>query len=584
MQIQIRGATREECTEKIEYCEAYFKAHKRAWAGVSAKAFRQRVYRFHRWLSVAKIDLYELKATEVKAYWRYLAKHGITDNTGRQYRHSIRAFLKWAAGAGMIRLSAIELEIEKPIRPWLAEHAREIKQPHSNKILRIYAGEFYDWAQRQPISIEMITGKQLQDYECHLRNSVPARSAAVRRVNMYVVRRHLRWLCGRGLIQTSPAELGLTRRKMPSFFGDTPLPAQAKKFLRLMAAHKRLNTVRGYQTRLRHFHDHLRRRQLSLDQFTRLDFEEYLASMHRAGYAPQTRRHAIGAVQTYLSWLYECELLANDPEPIIRNFQRPRLPDYLPRNLQPEADRLVQERLEQRGDVVALALLLMRRTGIRIGDLLALTFDCLREDPDGNAYMKVPIGKLYNERFIPLDSTTLTILKRVRALSLANTGGQKPELLVIRRDGKPVVKNDYYLVLYEIDEALRLDANISFGEEPLVSHRLRHTYATTLLSAGLSIEAIKELLGHRSFSMSLRYAQVTPQKLRSDYLKAIAIAEGPVTLELAQSAPDLVMGNALDEVLAQLRGKLRAGHPDKKQLTALIRRIERVRLQLNKID
>ena len=584
MQIQTRRATREECAEKIEYCESYLTAHKRAWTRVSAAAFRHRIYHFHRWLSVAKIDLYELKATEVKAYWRYLAKRGVTENTGRQYRHSIKAFLKWAAGAGFIRLSAIELEIEKPIRPWLAEHAREIKRPHSNKILRIYAGEFYDWAHREQVSVDMITRKQLQDYESHLRNSVPKRSAAVRRVNMRMVRSHMRWLCARGLAQTSRVELGLTRRKMPSFFGDTPLPAQAKKFLRLMAAHKRLNTVKGHQTRLRHFHDHLRCRQLSLEQFSRLDFEEYLASMHRAGYAVQTRRHAITAVQIYLNWLYECGLLANDPEPIIRNFQRPRLPDYLPRNLQPEADRLVQERLEKRGDVVALALLLMRRTGIRIGDLTALPFDCLREDPDGNAYMKVPIGKLYNERFIPLDSTTLTILKRVRALSLENTGGRKPESLAIRSDGKPVVKNDYHLVLYEIDEALRLDSNICFGEEPLVSHRLRHTYATTLLSAGLSIEAIKELLGHRSFSMSLRYAQVTPQKLRGDYLKAIAAIEGQVTVELAQSAPELIVGNTLDEVLARLRGKLRAGASNKKQLTALIRRIERVRMQLSKID
>jgi site-specific recombinase XerC len=167
--------------------------------------------------------------------------------------------------------------------------------------------------------------------------------------------------------------------------------------------------------------------------------------MHKGGYAPQTRRDAIGAVQTYLSWLFEGGLLANDPEPIIRNFQRPRLPDYLPRNLPPDADRLVQELLEERGGVVALALLLMRRTGIRIGDLMALPFDCLREDPDGSAYMKVPIGKLHNERFVPLDSATLSILKRVMKLSLKNNHGRKPELLAIRPDGKPGAKNDYYL-------------------------------------------------------------------------------------------------------------------------------------------
>jgi hypothetical protein len=75
--------------------------------------------------------------------------------------------------------------------------------------------------------------------------------------------------------------------------------------------------------------------------------------------------------------------------------------------------------------------------------------------------------------------------------------------------------------------------------------------------------------------MSLRYAQVTPQKLKGDYLKAIAAIEGQVALpELASASPELVVAGALDEALARLGGKLRAGHPEKKQLAALIRRID----------
>ena len=118
----------------------------------------------------------------------------------------------------------------------------------------------------------------------------------------------------------------------------------------------------------------------------------------------------------------------------------------------------------------------------------------------------------------------------------------------------------------------------------MVSHRLRHTFASSLLSAGMNIEGIKELLGHRSLSMSLRYAQVTPQKLRSDYLKAIATVENQMTQpELTQKTPGPAFRSAIDEVLTQLRGKVRAGHTEKKQLAALIRRIERVRSDIRKI-
>ncbi|NCQ22368.1 MAG: tyrosine-type recombinase/integrase, partial [Sphingomonadales bacterium] len=38
-------------------------------------------------------------------------------------------------------------------------------------------------------------------------------------------------------------------------------------------------------------------------------------------------------------------------------------------------------------------------------------------------------------------------------------------------------------------------------EKPVTFHRLRHTYATTLMSAGVSIVAIMKLLGHRRIAM-----------------------------------------------------------------------------------
>ena len=39
-------------------------------------------------------------------------------------------------------------------------------------------------------------------------------------------------------------------------------------------------------------------------------------------------------------------------------------------------------------------------------------------------------------------------------------------------------------------------------------HALRHTFATPLLNAGASLEVVKELMGHRSLPMTLRYTQL----------------------------------------------------------------------------
>ena len=52
-------------------------------------------------------------------------------------------------------------------------------------------------------------------------------------------------------------------------------------------------------------------------------------------------------------------------------------------------------------------------------------------------------------------------------------------------------------------------------------HSLRHTYATAMLNAGLSITSLKEILGHKAINMSLIYAKVSNEKIHSEYSHAL---------------------------------------------------------------
>ena len=56
-------------------------------------------------------------------------------------------------------------------------------------------------------------------------------------------------------------------------------------------------------------------------------------------------------------------------------------------------------------------------------------------------------------------------------------------------------------------------------------HCLRHAFATQLLNAGVTLEVLKELMGHRSLNMTLRYTQLYERTKRSQYDRAMGQIE-----------------------------------------------------------
>ena len=56
-------------------------------------------------------------------------------------------------------------------------------------------------------------------------------------------------------------------------------------------------------------------------------------------------------------------------------------------------------------------------------------------------------------------------------------------------------------------------------------HRLRHTFASELLCAGMPLESLQVLMGHSDIEVTRRYARLTDKTLQKDYFEAMKTIE-----------------------------------------------------------
>ena len=94
----------------------------------------------------------------------------------------------------------------------------------------------------------------------------------------------------------------------------------------------------------------------------------------------------------------------------------PPLPQYLPRALSPEDDPLLLQELRRIDNLPTNALLLIRATGIRLGECIHLPLDCLRSLGQDQWALHVPLGKLHTERLVPVDENVRQVVNRILVL------------------------------------------------------------------------------------------------------------------------------------------------------------------------
>jgi integrase len=249
------------------------------------------------------------------------------------------------------------------------------------------------------------------------------------------------------------------------------------------------------------------------------DVENWRTRRIADGRTPATVRRDLDALASVLTRAVKLGHLADN---VVRRVERPRI-DRSPkvRYLEREEEARLRAALETRdqqmrkartsanawrrerkqeelpalphyGDHLTPAVLLSLNTGMRRGELLALRWDAV-DFKAKQLTIEGSTAKNLQTRHLPLNSEAISTLKAWRE--------QAPDS----------------------ERVFPIDTGFKSAWAPLLVrakvsnfrwHDLRHHFASKLVQAAVPLNTVRELLGHGSLAMTLRYAHLAPDQKR----------------------------------------------------------------------
>jgi len=244
-----------------------------------------------------------------------------------------------------------------------------------------------------------------------------------------------------------------------------------------------------------------------LGEIERVDLEAFIEHEQDRGIRISTVRTRLACIIAFLHFLMEQDVI---PGSLLKRSIKLKLPDSLPRAMNPADVRKLLSVIDDTRDRALILLLL--RTGMRIGEALGLTLNDLD----------------IRDRKVHLFEGEKNSMGRVVYLS-------DDALFAIKRWLRRRDKKKEFVFYGQGNTGLCYSAGRSrfvkylkkagLEQKGYTVHCLRHTFASELLNAGMRLECLQQLLGHQDIEVTRRYARLTDRTREEEYFRAMAIIE-----------------------------------------------------------
>ena len=256
------------------------------------------------------------------------------------------------------------------------------------------------------------------------------------------------------------------------------------------------------------FLNFLDRQGSSLLTLTRRDIGAFVEYEQDKGLKAVSIISHLRAIYAFVAYLVGQEVL---PPEIMNPKVRMQEPDALPKAIPDEDIKSIFAAVTSVRD--RALLILLYRTGMRIGELLQVKVDDIIL-PEQTILVYVG-SKNYEGREVYYSSDAEQALK-----NWLRTRDVTKRYLFYGRSDKPLSYVSAWTAMRKaLERAGLLDKGYSL-------HNLRHTFATEMINHGMRVEVLQKILGHQDIEMTMRYARLSNQRIEEDYYRAMRIIAG----------------------------------------------------------
>jgi len=295
----------------------------------------------------------------------------------------------------------------------------------------------------------------------------------------------------------------------------------------------RPSSVQAYSLGLRHLAAHVTATDancVAVADISRAHIENYkLALAARQGWkgnlTTTTIRHNLGMIRTFFERIIDWDWDDAPRRVPIFAGDIPKADEPTPKFLDdPTAAKFMATLAVDPDRRRRLLVELLARTGMRAGEVGGVRDDAVYRVGD-RWWLRVPIGKLHNDRNVPLHPLLVGLISDYQAWR----GPSRNGFLLEREDGQPFDRRTIHRYVERVAKRA--------GIGKVHPHKLRHTLATQCLNRGMSLEAIAALLGHRSPRMTLVYARISDENVADQYFAATQAVEAEAAAAPSADSP-----------------------------------------------